>query len=409
VNIYFTYMGTKFRIADEVADVVASQAQGPVLDLFAGISALGRALVSERPIWCNDIQQFSFNLTAALFTSTRDARLSKQQMDACRDLFEMNFDALAQIFQDTLEAEDKAITTGDEEALRGICQKLVYACEHEPSVSLRSELRKTPDKFPFRLFATTYAGGFIALRQSIEIDSIRYAIDKLAATGDIDLEQRRWLIIGLCYSLFRISNSTGHFAQYLTVKSNNGYRFFLNRRRSTWDIWRSAINSLMPLGKAEWRATNRAFCEEATSLLRDLSQRSEHPAVIYADPPYTGDQYSRYYHLLETLILYDYPEIASKGQYRADRYSSRFSMRTSVQSAFADLVSAAAKLASTIVISYPEKGLLDEPRDFLTGLLRSHYRKSGVAAQISHEHSSLGASKGRERSAVTEILYFGTP
>jgi adenine-specific DNA-methyltransferase len=401
-------MGTKHRIADEVADVVVSQGEGPVLDLFAGISALGRALVGERPIWCNDIQQFSFNLTAALFTSIRGPSLSKQQMDVCRDLFDKNFEALGQIFQGTLEEEDRATATSDEEALRRICQKLICACEHEQNATLRSELRKTPRKFPFRLFATTYAGGFIGLRQAIEIDSIRYAIDELAATGNIDSEQHRWLIIALCYSLFRISNSTGHFAQYLTPKSNNGYRFILKRRRSTWGIWRSSVNSLTPLGKAEWRMTNKAYCGEATSLLQELGECHEKPAVIYADPPYTGDQYSRYYHLLETMILYDYPDISSKGQYRSDRYSSRFSIKTKVETAFAELVAAAAKLDSTIVISYPEKGLLHEPRHFLCQLLASHYRKSGVVAEIGHQHSSLGGSKGQERSAVTEIVYLGS-
>lgn len=408
MNIGFTYMGTKHRIADEVAEIVARQAEGPVLDLFAGISALGQALVGERPIWCNDIQQFSSNVTAALFTSTRGARLSMQQMDVCLKFFDKNFVALAEIFHDTLAAEERGMTSDNEEAFREFCQNLVYACEHEPNISLRSELRETPEQFPYRLFAITYAGGFIGLRQAIEIDSIRYAIDGLAATDEIDPEKRRWLIIALCYSLFRISNSTGHFAQYLTVKSNNGYRFILNRRRSTWDIWRSTVDNLMPLGKSEWRTTNKAYCGEATSLLQELSERGEKPAVIYADPPYTRDQYSRYYHLLETLILYDYPEIASKGQYRAGRYTSRFSVKTNVKAAFTDLVVAAAKLETTIVISYPEKGLLDEPREFLCHLLASHYRRSGVAAEIAHQHSSLGASKGQERSAVTEVVYFGT-
>lgn len=153
---------------------------------------------------------------------------------------------------------------------------------------------------------------------------------------------------------------------------------------------------------------NRAYCEEATSLLKRFANRRKKPSVIYADPPYTADHYSRYYHLLETLILYDYPDISGKGQYRSGRYYSDFSIKTKAKGAFADLVAAAANLESTIVISYPERGLLPDAKDFLTSLLASHYPKSGVAAEISHQHSSLGASKGQEKAAVTEILYFGT-
>ena len=36
--------------------------------------------------------------------------------------------------------------------------------------------------------------------------------------------------------------------------------------------------------------------------IRGMKQR---PAIIYADPPYTDDQYSRFYHLYETALLYD--------------------------------------------------------------------------------------------------------
>src|SRR5205807_2572120 len=99
-----------------------------------------------------------------------------------------------------------------------------------------------------------YAGGFLGLRQSIKLDSLRYAIDKFTETGGIGKECRRWLIIGLCQALFRVSNSTGHFAQYLKLKENNSYRFMLMRRRSPWEFWRESLSELMPLGTPEWRS-----------------------------------------------------------------------------------------------------------------------------------------------------------
>jgi adenine-specific DNA-methyltransferase len=407
VSLGFTYMGTKHRIADQVANVVASQGDGPVLDLFSGVSALGRELVGERPIWCNDIQHFAFNVSAALFTSGNDTRLEPRQISVCRAYFDTNFSALSEWMNGDLSTEDQVIAANDQIALGDLCRKFVSRCEGKANISLRLDLSRASSKYPYRLFTITYAGGYIGVRQAMEIDSIRYAIDQLAVSGAIDCEARRWLIVALCHTMFRISNSTGHFAQYLKMKPNNAYRFLLNRRRSAWEIWCESFHSLIPLGKKEWRATNRVYCEEATSLLENFLEQGERPAVIYADPPYTADHYSRYYHLLETLILYDYPEISSKGQYRPGRYYSQFSIKTKVQAAFAELISTAAKLESTIVISYPEHGLLTNPKDFLTSLLRSHYRKSGVAAEISHQHSSLGASKGHEKSPVTEIVYVG--
>ncbi|MEI7869948.1 MAG: DNA adenine methylase [Candidatus Methylumidiphilus sp.] len=34
--------------------------------------------------------------------------------------------------------------------------------------------------------------------------------------------------------------------------------------------------------------------------------------LVYLDPPYTRDEFSRYYHILETLTFYNYPDISGK-------------------------------------------------------------------------------------------------
>ena len=407
MSIEFTYMGTKHRIADDVAEIISHETDGPVLDLFAGISAVGRALVGERPIWCNDIQQFAYQVTAALFTSDKGADFDTDQVKRFRSHFDENVAALSTGLEEHLAAEEKALSQESDLALAKLDRALVRLCESEPNRALRAKLRQAPTRFPYRLFTMTYAGGFLGLRQAIELDSLRYAIDKLTKIGAIGEECRRWLLIGLCQALFRVSNSTGHFAQYLKIKENNSYRFILTRRRSPWEFWRASVSELVPLGTPAWRSLNRAYCKEATELLKKLHRNKVRPAVVYADPPYTRDHYSRYYHLLETLVLYDYPEISGIGQYRSDRYSSQFSIKTNVPKAFGELVMAAAKLKSTIIISYPETGLLPDARKYLTSLLRSHYSKAGIAAEISHHHSSLGASKGSEKSPVTEIVYFG--
>lgn len=158
----------------------------------------------------------------------------------------------------------------------------------------------------------------------------------------------------------------------------------------------------------EWRRSNRVFRSEAIHFLRRLSQHKVQPAVIYCDPPYTKDHYSRYYHLIETLLLYDYPQIESKGQYRPGRFSSPFSMKTQVQRAFKDMIDAAAQLESTLVLSYPDCGLLSNPREVLVRLLRERFPKVEVAAELPHDHSTLGASNGVERSRVTELLFLAS-
>ena len=38
--------------------------------------------------------------------------------------------------------------------------------------------------------------------------------------------------------------------------------------------------------------------------------------TFYLDSPYSGEQYSRFYHILETLVKYDNPEVLFKAKYR---------------------------------------------------------------------------------------------
>jgi adenine-specific DNA methylase len=85
-------------------------------------------------------------------------------------------------------------------------------------------------------------------------------------------------------------------------------------------------------------------------------------SVVYADPPYTRDHYSRFYHVLETLALGDEPQIAmsnlgggaflSRGFYRLDRHQSDFCIVSKAPDAFSVLFREVAKLRVPLVLSY---------------------------------------------------------
>lgn len=401
----FTYMGSKRQMANLVSDVIDRAPQGPLLDAFAGMSAVGAAIAPSRPIWCNDIQHFAYNVARTAFTSPVRPEVEAGCIAELRSLFELNGAKLERIYGKQLSAEARAFASNDHERVRDISARLVRENTSRSAAILRSRYRKSARRFPYRLFSCSYAGGYVGLAQAIEIDSIRFAIDSMQASHAINEDEHRWMVVALCRALSRSSNSTGHFAQYLTVKEHTVQRFLAKRRRSIWDEWLVALRTMFPLGNAKWRRSNRVFRQDATVLIRSLSRHKRQPAVIYCDPPYSADHYSRYYHLVETLILYDYPSVSSKGLYRADRFSSPFSIKTTVEPSFRALIDAASSLQSTFVLSYPDRGLLPNSRNVLVGMLREKFRKVQIAAEFDHRHSSLGASKGVEKSPATEIVF----
>ncbi len=172
-------------------------------------------------------------------------------------------------------------------------------------------------------------------------------------SGRIDDHQHRWLCLALCQAVSKVATTTGHFAQYMRVKEDTVGRFLAQRSRSVWREWLRAMYEFSPLGTRRWRLKNKVYQEDAGQLLSKIVRRKYRPAVIYADPPYTSDHYSRYYHLYETLLLYDYPTSDGAGRYRSDRFVSSFSVKTEVEEAMDILIGRCSKIQCRLVLSNP--------------------------------------------------------
>lgn len=80
-------------------------------------------------------------------------------------------------------------------------------------------------------------------------------------------------------------------------------------------------------------------------------------------------------------------------------------MKTRVGAAIDDLVAACAALGSTLVLSYPERGILPPPTEVIPDLMTRHYARPPSGHSVAVSHSSFGASKGRQNYSVQERIY----
>jgi adenine-specific DNA-methyltransferase len=384
-----SYMGTKRHIAPLVADIAASARPGPILDVFSGMCSVASAVAPARQVWTNDLQYFAWNVAEAFFCSPAHPRREFDLLAEILPRLSAHFAELPDYIQAAVASEDRALADDDKPQLA--------------TVPFRINSSGTQGWAKYTLFSKTFAGSYFGLRQAVEIDGLRRAIDETSQPGS---DEWRWLILALCKAVSKCGTTTGHFAQPLTIKESSTRRFVLKRRRSIAQEWRQSLRDLIPVGSRSWRKKNRAFREEATELLDRLSSERARVGVIYADPPYTNDQYSRYYHLYETLILYDYPEVAGRGLYRNDREVSQFSLSTKVEQSIDRLISASAKLNADLILSYPTNGLLANSELKIAQIIRNHYRGSLDILQIPHTHSTMGASNGVSQEPVVEVIYF---
>lgn len=403
-----SYMGTKKQIAPVVAQAINSAQPGIFLDAFSGMCAVGSEIGDKRQVWNNDVQIFSSRVAEALFTSKDLPLPFATAIDILFNNYERNVELLHAANADQLETEREVFESGKLQD--------ILACLDRPSGTTHLTTRpekclkhsKLAEANCYDLFTVTYANSYFSLKQCIEIDSIVFAIDKAFESQLISQDHRSWLLISLGRVMRACSNTTGHFAQYLVPNKRNLSRYLRQRHRSIWKEYHGSLATISPIGTVRWRSRNKVFNCNSIELLDTLKITKHLPSVIYADPPYTNDQYSRYYHILETLIRYDYPKVTGKGRYRPDRFQTPFSQKSKVFEAFDSFIRKSANLGSDIVMSYPTNGLLHEIGASPLMFFKKYYSKVEICCEIEHQHSTLGASKGPANTSVTEIIYWAT-
>ncbi|MFT3976584.1 MAG: DNA adenine methylase [Sphingomonas bacterium] len=352
--------------------------------------AVGQSLAPSRQIWSNDLQAFASLVAKCQFCSTQDAPEPRSIEILLGDIFDRHLSTMEREHSVELSSERDALASEDAGSLLATFETRIFVANRIQSGAGSRH----------KLFFERYAGTYFGVRQSAEIDSIRYAIDVATDEGDL----RDWCLVALCSAVSRCASTTGHFAQPLTPKPNNIGKMVNQRRRSVWHEFLDALGRLAAIGSQAWRTGNRTFQADALSLLRGRERLAD-VRLVYADPPYTSDQYSRYYHIYETLILYDYPAARGRGLYRDDRAVSSFSHATKVSASIERLIASVHAIGADLILSYPSNGLLPNSKAQITSMFRQHYGHDPDVVPLAHSHSTMGASKGTATHQVVELLY----
>jgi len=393
VNI--SYMGTKKDLAPLVAEVVAQCQKGILLDAFAGMCSVAEQVGTRRQIWTNDIQVFASEVGTALFASRDEPLCPLRTAELHLPAFDRHRATLSGRYAALLRAEDALLA----------CSSFTTFNRRRNTLRELLIAQRWPHRRYRELFTSIYPDTYFGVRQTMEVDAIVHAIATAHRAGHTSSDRKRWLTIALGRALLKISNSTRHFAQYLTPKASTYQRFIRQRRRSLWTEWLFSTGELQPVGTTDWRERNKSFNEDSLALLPTLARAKCRPAVIYADPPYTDDQYSRFYHIFETLMHYDYPAVFGAGMYRTGRRQTPFSQKALAPLALERLAIAAAKVEADLVLSYPSNGLVHQAGVDPEALLRKHFHVVERCHAIRCSHSTFGASKGPARTNVIEFVY----
>ena len=315
-----------------------------IIDIFAGSGSVSSGLKNDYRIIANDAEKYSSAITSALLnTPNREDLIEVKE----KILSSYSENVKEGLLDKNIMLEKDFIDKGDNAALEALYSNL-------PSVWNESVfpgfLRKAKQ---YNLFKYYYSGTYFSLSQSVEIDAI------IKCISDVALDTKDVLFSCLFFAMKEtVFSKDGHMAQPLNIQKNPE-RHLKQREKKVIDYFMSKLNEFIHKSSSNGsiKYNHKILNENFLDVLND-KLLEYNPTVIYADPPYTDMQYSRYYHLLNVAINYDYPELTkvqgsyTKGLYTEGRNQSGLSQKSKARDQLKELFEFAHKNNIKVILSY---------------------------------------------------------
>lgn len=361
------YLGSKLRLLDFIEGNilnVTKEGEG-VCDLFAGSGCVSYKLSQNFSVTSCDIQGYSRVICNALM---KNYYVTKLDLDKFFDEV-ANDRSLYDCFLPLITMEEGAIAQRNLEILTDILEHgsvEVYRIEHNAyhiSEQLQLVLNNLNSNglLDVRSLISRYYGGvYFSYRQAVQIDLILEAINTYITKEDRDL-----FLAALLSTVSDVVHTVGkHFAQPIKARDSKGEikvavynKAVKDKTLDVLELYKEWLQRYIQLPKS-----NNEHMVIQGDYMDCLRALSDDVKTIYADPPYTRDHYSRFYHVLETITLRDMPELSttktygdyhvSNGIYRNDRHQSPFCIKSQAPDAFKAMFEYAASTKRNLLLSY---------------------------------------------------------
>ena len=224
-----------------------------------------------------------------------------------------------------------------------------------------------------------YKRNYFSYENASKIDAICLKLQKWQSDGIIDSDMFHLLSAGLIDGISKVSNTSGTYGAFLKNDDARKYKNLM----------------ITPLEIISNEKYNECYCRDIVDLIGYVKGD-----ILYLDPPYNGRQYPPYYHILETAVLYDHPEIYGiTGRRRYDDKLSLFCMKEKALPALLDVVKKAE--FKHIYISYSTDGII--PYKNLIHSLKEY----GTVECFFHDYRRYKSNDGgSQHSSLREIIIY---
>ena len=187
-----------------------------------------------------------------------------------------------------------------------------------------------------------YGGHYYSPRQAIVFDYLLRYLPK----NQVD---RNVCLAAMIVAATRCAASPGHTAQ--PFQPTETASAFI---KAAWnlDAINACLRAVQEIAPLHAKVKGQATSENAVALVSDAREGD----LVLVDPPYSGVQYSRFYHVLETIARGYWREVSGVGRYPSlrERPHSAFCNATQSEKALEELLSVLSLRGATVIVTFPK-------------------------------------------------------
>jgi adenine-specific DNA-methyltransferase len=367
------YMGSKRAMLTNGLGVIISDAikgRDRFVDLFSGSGAVSRFAATnfDVPVLSVDLQSYAAVLSAAFLN--RDSAINVETswanwLDAASNVLicELEVVQFAASLDAALEASQSVASA----------QTLVDF--------MRSASTEVPVAFPF---SRAYAGHYFSLTQALWLDALRRTV--------VCVEHKELAIAALIEASSECCAAPGHTAQPFSPTISG-----LPHLLSAWskDLCARVEKTYKQNATVFAKRIGSAVVDDALTQAEHLTERD----LVFIDPPYSEVQYSRFYHVLESVAKGDIGSVFGVGRYPpiGARPQSSFSSKAPAAEELDQLMVRVGLSEARAIVTFPEGDASNGLSGDLVEAVCSQYF-SIKKRVVKSTFSTLGGT-GKQRSA----------
>lgn len=369
------YMGNKGKMLPILGEILLEYGvnAGQIADPFCGSAAVSWHLAenSDKTIISGDMQSFAVARASAVIERTRILDPSSM-LAAWFKRAKATVDSVASHFPNNLRSIEPSLT--DPSKIKDVVNQSRKFCHDVLPVVFSNFKGKWP-------ISKAYGGYYYSPTQALIFDALRQSLPRKS-------DDRKVALAALIEAVSRAAAAPGHTAQPFQPTESSAKYIIEAWSRNPWELVRT---SSADISARSAHTIGRGVVGDYSETISYLREGD----LVFADPPYSGVHYSRFYHALETITRGTEFEPEGRGRYPsiADRPSSAFSKKTESKDAAKNLLLVCSRKKVTLILTFPTLGASN-------GLTASDFIDTGKSLfskvrseEIRSDFSTLGGNK----------------